>query len=546
MPWTLYRSILADLLRIILLTTAILVTVIAFGAAIKPLANDRLLDAAQTAKYIGLVIVPMLQYALPFAAGFGATLAFHRMTADNEVQAMAASGLSYLRMLVPVFALGLALTVLMVVLTQAVIPRFWSMIAQTIAEDVTRLFQAAIRRGEAFQIGNMQVYADEIVIQENPEGPDGPATRMVLLNVAAADLDDDGRIVTDVTAWQAIVDVYRRDSQMYLKMVMNDTVASNAQTGQLVYSERFAPQRAIVVPMAASESLKALSISRMMELRRNPDSHGPVQRARESLADALRDAEVRQSLAQRLAVDGQLSFQDMTAVPRGSRTYVVNATRLSEGGRFVGPNGQPVEVVLQELGQPVLQMKSESVQITTPAAGQADVPTFDLLIGEHDVVNVQNPGGAVNRRAKLTLPSLSVAAQFDDTVRTLSSQQLLDSLATRTANRPLLESRAERLRHEIRRMHNEITARLMNRYALSVTAILLLTLGALMAMWHRGSLPLATYVWAFVPSIADLILISAGEQLLREGRVWAHGLMWSGNAVLLVMCMWTWMKVSRN
>ena len=42
MPWTLYRYILKDLLRVIGLTTLILVTVIAFGATIKPLANDAL------------------------------------------------------------------------------------------------------------------------------------------------------------------------------------------------------------------------------------------------------------------------------------------------------------------------------------------------------------------------------------------------------------------------------------------------------------------------------------------------------------------------
>ena len=74
MPLLLYRYVLRDLLRVMLLTTAVLVTVIAFGAAIKPLTNDQLLTAAQAAKYIGLAIVPMLQFALPFSAGFAATL----------------------------------------------------------------------------------------------------------------------------------------------------------------------------------------------------------------------------------------------------------------------------------------------------------------------------------------------------------------------------------------------------------------------------------------------------------------------------------------
>ena len=122
MPWMLYRYILRELLRVIGLTCAVLVTVIAFGATIKPLANETLLDASQTLKYLTLAIVPMLQFALPFAAGFGTTLTMHRFTADNEILAMAASGISYRRIIAPLVALGLALTMLMVVLTQYVIP----------------------------------------------------------------------------------------------------------------------------------------------------------------------------------------------------------------------------------------------------------------------------------------------------------------------------------------------------------------------------------------------------------------------------------------
>src|SRR5436189_6437075 len=129
MPWLLYRYILRDLLRVVGLTASVLVTVIAFGATIKPLANDTLLDAAQTAKYLGLAIVPMLQFALPFAAGFGATLSLHRMTIDNEIQAMSASGISYRRILLPSAALGLTLTLVMVVLTQWVLPQFWNVIS---------------------------------------------------------------------------------------------------------------------------------------------------------------------------------------------------------------------------------------------------------------------------------------------------------------------------------------------------------------------------------------------------------------------------------
>jgi lipopolysaccharide export LptBFGC system permease protein LptF len=122
MPWLLYRYILGELLRVMVLTTAILVTVIAFGAAIKPLTNEDLLSAGQTAKYIVLAIVPMLQFALPFAAGFAATIVLHRLTSDNEITAAAVSGISYPRLLLPIGLLGAMLALVMVFLTQSLIP----------------------------------------------------------------------------------------------------------------------------------------------------------------------------------------------------------------------------------------------------------------------------------------------------------------------------------------------------------------------------------------------------------------------------------------
>ena len=58
MPWLLYRYILRELLKVFALTASVLVLIIAFGAAIKPLAGDDLIGPAQTAKYILLAIDP--------------------------------------------------------------------------------------------------------------------------------------------------------------------------------------------------------------------------------------------------------------------------------------------------------------------------------------------------------------------------------------------------------------------------------------------------------------------------------------------------------
>ena len=55
---------------------------------------------------MGLAMVPMLQYVLPFAAGFGATLAYHRQTSENELTAAKASGVSHRALLMPALELA--------------------------------------------------------------------------------------------------------------------------------------------------------------------------------------------------------------------------------------------------------------------------------------------------------------------------------------------------------------------------------------------------------------------------------------------------------
>src|SRR5688572_29498054 len=109
MPWTIYRYILRDLVKLLLLRTTVPAVVIGFAAAIKPL-SDGMLGAEGLIKFVLYSIPTMIGVAIPFSAAFASTLIFCRLTADNEILACRASGMSYLTILLPVLFLGLALT----------------------------------------------------------------------------------------------------------------------------------------------------------------------------------------------------------------------------------------------------------------------------------------------------------------------------------------------------------------------------------------------------------------------------------------------------
>lgn len=538
MPWLLYRMMLSDLLRVIGLTVAVLVTVIAFGATIKPLASDSLLDAGQTFKYLMLAIVPMLQFALPFSAGFGATLAMNRMTADNEVQAMAVSGISYGRILMPVVALGLALCAVMVVLTQEVIPRFWSIIEQTIASDVTKLFQASIKRGQPFKIGDMQIYADEIIVQNSPEGPEGPNTRLRLIKVAAAELDEQGRVTIDVTANQAFVDIYRQRGETLLKLAMYDTVAYNPESGALSRVESIVPKRAIIIPNPLRDIAKAKSRGELLQLRADPDKFGQVIEARQALADLISEIEAR------LAIDAQLRERGEVRLLADLR-YTVKADRLVDG-RFVTRDGRRIEITQSDSDLALRKFVTDTATLEQSPGARLGNPTFDLVLGQHEVSDLRS-GGGWNQRDSLDIRGLSVAGVNEEDLLKLPSEQLI--ARARALGRESVERvgpRINKVRNEIDQLQREIHSRLLNRYALSVTAPLLLILGAILAMYLRGTLPLTIYLLSFLPSVIDLILASAGEQLLRDGRAIGLPIMWSGNTLILVIIGVVYWKLARN
>ncbi|MCH8151546.1 MAG: LptF/LptG family permease [Planctomycetes bacterium] len=535
MPGLLYRYMLGELLRVFALCAAVLVMVIAFGAAIKPLAADDLIGPLQTAKYIMLAIVPMLQFALPFAAGFAATMVFHRMTSDNEILAAAAAGISYRRILLPIVALGAALVIVMVLLTQWVIPRFWGLMHHNLATGVTNVFQASIDKGLPFQIGDLQIWADRLRVQHHPQDTDAQ-TRLILFRVAAAELDADGRIVTDITARQGVVDIHQRGGRTYLKLTLVDTVAFMGRTGELVRTPKIEPQRAIVVPDPVRDRPMFMTQRQLLALRKRPDDFSRVNGHKIALAESIRAIEVWNYIDDQLASDGMIEL----AGP--DRRISIHADQLV-GGQFSTTDGRAVEVRQLDAAGPVRLVSARQVDLRPSVGSTLTEPSFDLDLYECEVVDLRSDG-SVNYRARLTIPILTLPQQTWPDLSKLPHEQLLKRAEQMDG---AVKSRARRLVEDIRILRLEIHSRLQRRYALSLTAMLLLLLGATLAMLLRNSVPLVIYIGAFVPSILDIILITGGGHMVRSGAV-TTGLivLWSGNCLLVAVLWYTLARLMRN
>jgi len=534
MPGLLVRYMFSELVRVTALATAVVVVVIAFGAAIKPLAGDDLLSPLQTLKYIILAIVPMMQFALPFAAAFAATIVLHRMTSENEILVMAASGLSYRRVLQPLFALGVALALAMVVLTQWVIPKFWGMMEQTLSRDVTRVFQASIDSGRPFQLGDLQIHADQLRVITNPSDVNAD-TRLFLSRVAAAEMSPQGRIVTDVTASRGVVDIYRDQYATYLKLRLLDTVAFNGRTGELGWGPEISPDRAIVIPNPSKNEPRAMTQQALLRMRDQPTMYGSVRNARQAIIDRLREHNMFKALHDRIEQDNTVQLQQY-----GTQQRVCTITAESMSGNQFVSDDAPVEVTHYENDRPVRRLQCRRATLQRSAGASVGDGSFDLVLDDVQVTDLRS-NGSTNSRAQLVLPGLSLDALANDDIHTWSSQELINRARDR---HPRL---TERLQSEIDEIRDEIVGRLNKRYALSLTALLLPVVGGTLAVLLRNSQPLTVYLIAFMPAILDLIVISGGEQTVRQGYV-VEGLtlLWSGNALLALIFLGVFIRLARN
>ncbi|MEL7087760.1 MAG: LptF/LptG family permease, partial [Planctomycetota bacterium] len=194
MPWTLYKYILRETGKLLLLTTLVLVVVMSFGAAVQPMSEGKL-SAGLLVKFVLFTAPTVLGFALPFAGAFASTLVFIRLANDNEIVACSASGISYLRILAPVFGLGLVLTGGMLFLANSVVPSFYRLAERTVESDAITLLVTQLNQQRFVELKDqgLVIYADTAT-QFPPQQIEGsvlPMTQLIQLEgVAVGEIVD--------------------------------------------------------------------------------------------------------------------------------------------------------------------------------------------------------------------------------------------------------------------------------------------------------------------------------------------------------------------
>lgn len=173
MSRTLFWYIFKDLLKIFMMASGALGGIMSFGGLLRPLTQQGL-DASQVSKMLAYFTFPMMAYSLPVAALFAATVVYGRLSADNEITACRAGGISHLGIAMPAFVMGMLVAVVSLLMLCFVVPIYTLKVEKVIYSNLAKLIANRIERSHEIRLGQVNVYAQTAYLPPRPE-PLSPA-----------------------------------------------------------------------------------------------------------------------------------------------------------------------------------------------------------------------------------------------------------------------------------------------------------------------------------------------------------------------------------
>lgn len=557
MTWTIYKYILKELLKLMALSSLVLVTLISFAAAIKPM-SDGLLGAGAMLKFVGYSAPTMLGFVLPFAGAFSSTLVFIRMAADNEVLACSASGISYARVLAPVAALGLVLTMGLFYLSNFVVPSFYRAAAETLESDMMTVLVTQLNQNRPFtEIDGVVIYADSAVQIPAPEFT-GATKFIQLKGVAVGELDENNVVRADSTAREANILLFQGPEGSFVTLKLIDAMRYHPEVGELQYSEKL-PIGPWPLPNPFGDDPKFLSWPQLRMLDREPDRFGDVRKAKIELAREVAVAELRTSIRQQMKENNGQHGVLLSDLDHGYR-ITSPSVRTIRGTLILTATPDhpitveyPVHTDTHPYDGPILrriEANSGSIEIRPPTEDHQGLePTASVELVEVRMFKVPGTEPTTEKPADSLPPMRWPTKIIDPDLETRPIEDLLavaDHHFTRSKN---VDDARIGLDKNIQKLGRKIISQLHERAASAITCLILLVFGSVLAIHLKGQMPLVVFFWSFLLAIVSIIVIHTGQDLAVTQRASVVGgltVLWAGNIGLAVATFIVYRRLARN
>ena len=548
--FTLSRYIFADLLRIFLMASGALAGIMSFGGLLRPLTQQGL-DATQVGQLLSYFTPAMTAYSFPIAALFATTMVYGRLSADNELTACRAAGISLLSVAVPAFVLGTLVALISLLFLWFVVPLFTLKAEKVIYSNIAKVVASRIDRSHQVSVGQTYtIFAQDAYLP--PESELGPGEQRVVL-VAPTIVHFDRpfgkedwhfKVPRDFfTASQATAYIFENDDgQPELTVRFSDGATFPREfkgaVSAAIETTQFGP---VPIPSPIKENTKFMNLRQLQKLHRFPEDSRKIQDDVKEFITHDQEFGFLFMVAASLRAQGSYVFQSL-----GGEEYELSVARGTEakvrGSELVisspdAPEGSKLRPVrLQKVQAGVADALTEAREarlraFPKRAAGQIEA-TLKL---EHAATRRQaaagSEAGVANQKAVQTVP---LKLRMPDALRRLDQRPLeyyVSDAAKGTGNQ-------NRLARQIIVLQNDIISEMHGRMAFALSCLILVLVGCALGMMFRSGNFLTAFAVSFVPALMSITLIIAGQQTC--GNIpWQRGPNWENPLGIGVFLIWS-------
>jgi lipopolysaccharide export LptBFGC system permease protein LptF len=590
---TLFWYIFGNLFRVFLMTTAGLAGMMSFAVLLRPLTENGL-EFNQVNRLLLYSLPAVSVYSLPVSALFATTMVYGRFSADNEMTAMRACGISYFSarrfsIALPALVLGLVVAVISLLMLCFIVPAYSEKVEEVIYSNIARVIASRIERTHSLAFQNSDgssynIYADGARMAFDPQRPWiqsvellGPASMKYYKS------SSDPNVAIPREFWMArnaLVSIDRSSSTPMATVSLTGGIKfpriffGNVQVG--VQTTAFGP---FEIPSLIAENVKFMNITRLAQLAQDPGQSEDVQVILRELRRLQQQQEylaVISSAMNHQAADGTSNYPFPNDSPEedafqiGGQNaklewrsgYLVIATSGSTDDRTVWmrqTHGSQLTLYAHAKEIDIrVQPNVDPRSTTGPAADRFNV-NAELFNVELETQNgVKTPRGSFAR---------SFSVPMSKAIRALNTKRLVDFLGD-----PVTESGANpgsidrwqvpydwfyRLHHDQIRANNAARSELHGRASFALSCLSLVLVGCALGVMFRSGNFLNAFACSFVPALLCMTLIISGQQMATHvpftlGAAFKDPLpmslvfIWSGNVVVLIAAICLTVRLQRR
>lgn len=541
MSKTLHWYILRELLRMFLLTSSVLTTILAFGGTFRPLTKEGL--TLLQLMHVLLDLMPaMLAYSIPLAALFAAVIVYWRLATDNELTGARASGVSYVALVMPAMVLGLAVAFIDLVFVGYVVPRFLQKTSQVIQMDVASLLLHNVDQRQPFQFNNMVVYADRAYLVPTPindRPPPGVVRTIIQLRGLAAMPLKNGQPTAIIIAKAAnvIVDKDRAHNQVSVGVQLeNGTAFDPNSLRQIRGTIRYLPPdgRPVVIGSLIQNRPKFLDMFRLEQLALHPLRFGPIAKNFQQLLRELRKQNISAWYYHHFKPNYPMPF----ARTNGSAIVTSPAARLTGTHNNllltavrnvpvrvqVMHGGHLTQIYLAQRGE-LLVSRRESVRRLTAT------PRLTAMLKLTGNIREKNIG--LDRKFHAGPPMIVLSS-----IKPVTLNSGIPAIPSRHQASPVVTQLLATIHAQENHLDRQILSEFQSRSSFAFSCLVLVLLGTSLGIILQGRNPLAVFVVGVVPAMILVLLINTGREMITRtttSDVPGTILIWSGNGIIVLL-----------